>query len=110
MRSETNFETTAHLPHGTAVAIVASGPDHSAIDDEVIAVTPDPAATDPKIRGKSRAVDWEPHGKRAEEATNAVITGLIEKLLAHIDELEADLKCAIAIGRMAANSSGYPKG
>jgi hypothetical protein len=35
------------------------------------------------------------------EATNAIITGLLEKLLAHIDELEADLKCAIAIGKMA---------
>jgi hypothetical protein len=39
------------------------------------------------------------------EATNAVITGLIEKLLAHIGELEADLKAAVALGRAYALSS-----
>lgn len=38
------------------------------------------------------------------EATDAVVTGIIKSLLDHIDELEADLKCAIAVGRVAAAS------
>lgn len=39
------------------------------------------------------------------EATNAVVTGMLTALLDHIDELEADLKCAIAVGKMAAAKS-----
>jgi cobalamin biosynthesis protein CbiD len=39
------------------------------------------------------------------EATNAIVTGLIEKLLAHIDELEADLKVAVALGRAYAQKT-----
>lgn len=35
------------------------------------------------------------------EATNAVVTGMVKCLLDHIDELEADLNCAVALGRMA---------
>lgn len=35
------------------------------------------------------------------EATNAVVTGMVQALLDHIDELEADLNCAVAVGRMA---------
>lgn len=37
------------------------------------------------------------------EATNAVVTGMLTALFAHIDELEADLNCAIAVGRLAAS-------
>ena len=33
------------------------------------------------------------------EATNAIVTGMVQALLDHIDELEADLKAAIALGR-----------
>ena len=38
------------------------------------------------------------------EATNAVITGMIKCLLDHIDELEADLKAAIALGKAYAST------
>lgn len=38
----------------------------------------------------------------AGDATNAVVTGIVKSLLDHIDELEADLECAIAVGRYAA--------
>ena len=38
------------------------------------------------------------------DSTNSVVTGVIKSLLDHIDELDADLKCAIAVGRMAAAS------
>lgn len=37
------------------------------------------------------------------EATNDLVTGIIQSLLSHIDELDADLKCAVAVGRYAAN-------
>ena len=40
------------------------------------------------------------------EATNAIVTGLVEKLLSHIDELEADLKAAVALGRAYAQQTG----
>ena len=36
------------------------------------------------------------------EATNQVVTGIIESLLEHIDDLNSDLQCAIAVGRYAA--------
>jgi hypothetical protein len=36
------------------------------------------------------------------EATDQLVTDIIQSLLDHIDELEADLKCAIAVGRLAA--------
>lgn len=36
------------------------------------------------------------------EATNAIVTGMLKALFDHIDELEADLKCAVAVGKMAA--------
>lgn len=39
------------------------------------------------------------------EATNAVVTGMVQALLDHIDELEADLKAALALGRAYANKS-----
>ena len=39
------------------------------------------------------------------DATNAVVTGMVKALLDHIDELEADLKAAIALGRAFANKS-----
>lgn len=39
------------------------------------------------------------------EATNAIVAGIIRSLLDHIDELEADLKAAIAVGRLAARQS-----
>lgn len=35
------------------------------------------------------------------EATNAVVTGMVKCLVDHIDELEADLNCAVTVGRMA---------
>lgn len=38
------------------------------------------------------------------EATNATVAGVIKDLLAHIDELESDLNCAVAVGRMAAGA------
>jgi hypothetical protein len=38
------------------------------------------------------------------EVTNAVVTGMVKCLLDHIDELEADLNCAVAVGRMAAGA------
>jgi hypothetical protein len=38
------------------------------------------------------------------EATNAVVTGMVKCLLDHIDELEADLNCAVAVGRMAGSA------
>lgn len=40
------------------------------------------------------------------EATNAVVTGMVKALLDHIDELEADLKAAVALGRAYALSNG----
>jgi hypothetical protein len=41
------------------------------------------------------------------EATNAIVTGVIKSLLDHVDDLRADLNCAIAIGRLAAKASGF---
>lgn len=41
------------------------------------------------------------------DATNAVITGLLQKLLAHIDDLGADLRCSIALGRAYADRSDH---
>jgi hypothetical protein len=41
------------------------------------------------------------------EATNQLVTGIIKSLLDHIDELEADLKCAVAVGRMAAKPNRW---
>jgi hypothetical protein len=38
------------------------------------------------------------------EVTNQVVAGIIKSLLDHIDELEADLKCAVAVGRYAARA------
>jgi hypothetical protein len=38
------------------------------------------------------------------EVTNQVVAGIIKSLLDHIDELEADLKCAVAVGRYAART------
>lgn len=38
------------------------------------------------------------------EATNAIVTGMLTDLFAHIDELEADLNCAVAVGRYAART------
>jgi len=35
----------------------------------------------------------------AGEATNAVVTGMLRALFEHIDELEADLKAAVALGK-----------
>ena len=40
------------------------------------------------------------------EATNAVVTGMLTALLDHIDELEADLKASIALGKAYAVSNG----
>lgn len=40
------------------------------------------------------------------EATNAVVTGMVKALLDHIDELEADLKAAVALGRAYALTNG----
>lgn len=39
------------------------------------------------------------------EATNAVVTGMVKALLDHIDELEADLKAAVALGKAYASVS-----
>lgn len=33
------------------------------------------------------------------EATNAVVTGMLKALFEHIDELEADLTAAVALGK-----------
>ena len=44
------------------------------------------------------------------DSTNSVVTGIIKSLLDHIDELDADLKCAIAVGRLAARSSQLAEG
>lgn len=37
------------------------------------------------------------------DATNAIISGAIQALLDHIDEIEADLKTAVALGKAYAN-------
>lgn len=39
-------------------------------------------------------------------ATDAIVSGIIQSLLDHIDELEADLNVAIAVGRVAARTPG----
>lgn len=38
------------------------------------------------------------------EATDRIVAGVIKSLLDHIDELEADLKCAVAVARCVAKS------
>lgn len=34
-----------------------------------------------------------------DEATNAVVSGMLKALFDHIDELEADLKASVALGK-----------
>lgn len=48
------------------------------------------------------------HLQAAGPVTDQVVSGMLKVLFAHIDELEADLKCAIAVGQMAAQAADTP--
>ena len=80
MRGETNFEAAAKLAHSVPSLSSPSYSDNCAwgIEDEaLVIVTPNPAATDPDIRRKARAVHREPQGEGAEETADAIIITVI---------------------------------